>query len=307
MAVVRHRWWRRRILWWTLVAVALLVLVYGRGFLPGTLHSGSVEGATAGAATALSSGGADANTKAAPLPSTAVPDSAGVAPSTALVAGAAANDRLGLLASAVENAILQERPALAAHALQMSRDYATRQNMVLDPALVEQVQSCVLRACQKLVAAIGEGEIGAAERLLDTLLLPAEPAIDAALLALSAEHGWPAVHSLVSSALAVEVGDTIRSDRAVRWWSAAGTVLRMRVVRVDGARATLRLISARGVTFPSVPVYLLEPLSPSADEAAGLGLAALMAGEVRRARLFCACSVARDGSPRTQRLLSLLP
>jgi hypothetical protein len=69
----------------------------------------------------------------------------------------------------------------------------------------------------------------------------------------------------------------------------------------------MRLVGERGVTFPSVPVYQLEPESPTAVEAAELGIAALLAGDVRRARLWCACALTRGGGERTEALRAVLP
>lgn len=62
-------------------------------------------------------------------------------------------------------------------------------------------------------------------------------------------------------------------------------------------RATVRLAHGQGVTFPTVPLWQIEPLEPTADEAAALGWACLAAGEVVVGRCWAHVARLRGGGP----------
>jgi hypothetical protein len=209
----------------------------------------------------------------------------------------------------VRQALAEGRVAAAGHALATLRALGGTANQAL-PDLEAAVQRGIAQGCDGIAAAIEAGEIFHAERLLAALLdAGSDGGSDVgnrkALALLAAGRGWPALDGEArpvvggaagGAARAAAVGAPFGSDRAVAWCAGDGEPVGARVVSVRGGEAVLKLVSPRGVTFPSVPLWQLEPESPSPAEAAVLGQLALQAGHVRRARLWCACALARGGA-----------
>jgi hypothetical protein len=97
-------------------------------------------------------------------------------------------------------------------------------------------------------------------------------------------------------------------ERMVRAMLPDGEVLGV-VVDSRSDRVTLRVESERGLYFPTVGLWAVEPNDVQGGEAAELGFAALHAGDPLLARLWLNCALARalaEPSARTERLASLL-
>lgn len=162
--------------------------------------------------------------------------------------------------------------------------------------------------CEALAAHLRAGKLLGAERRLLELLEPEAASVRAALDRLCEEQGWPTFTAeWAGEREAVPEAQPLARNRFVRVVHAGETV-RSRVVAVEGDQVTLRVVGQEGVTFPTVPVWTVEPEAVTGEEAAGLGLAALAAGELHHARLWCACGLARSDAPgeRLARLCELL-
>lgn len=272
----------------------------------GAATTGSVTvGSTGGSASAIAAPRAPS---AVAIPSAESGEDVGAnSAAPAAETSAAQADRAGSLASAVQFALEQGQVAVACRALQQLREHAGEAGRNAAASYETKVQQLLAHQTAQLAHAIAEGEIGAAQRQLHLLTEPAQGNVEASLVVLARGRNWPALTSTEHVEVPLAAGTALAGDRAVRWWTQDGKLARSRVVRVDGDRATLRLVGERGVTFPSVPVYLLEPESPTAVEATELGIAALQAGDVLRARLWCACALARGGGERADALRAALP
>jgi len=269
---------RVRLLRWVLAVAALLLLLLGRGL--GLLPTGSGESRQTEPGSSVAAG-----------PRSRPSSSDGGEAASAL------DDRDAALVSAVRQALAEGRVAAAGHALATLRALGGAGSRVL-PDLESAVQRGVAQGCDGIASAIEAGEIFRAERQLAALLDGGDAGADKALAALAAARGWPALDGEARAAARMPaVTAPFGGDRAVIWCVGDGEPVGARVVSVRDGEAVLKLVSPRGVTFPSVPLWQLEPESPSPAEAAALGQLALQAGHVRRARLWCACALARGGAP----------
>jgi hypothetical protein len=271
---------RVRLLRWVLAVAVLLLLLLGRGL--GLLPTGSGE-----------SRRTDEVGRSAAGP--------GSGPGSG-EAASALDDRDAALASAVRQALAEGRVAAAGHALATLRAVGGAGKQALAD-LEAAVQRGTAQGCDGIAAAIEAGEVFRAERQVAALLDGgsdggSDASSTKALAALAAGRGWPALDGEARAAARAPAATApFGSDRAVTWCAGDGEPVGARVVSVRDGEAVLKLVSPRGVTFPSVPLWQLEPESPSPAEAAALGQLALQAGHVRRARLWCACALARGGAP----------
>lgn len=73
-----------------------------------------------------------------------------------------------------------------------------------------------------------------------------------------------------------------------------GSTVRGQVVDGNAERVTLRVVDARGVTFPSLARIACEPIDPSGEEALEMAFAALHARDGVLARLWLCCANLRE-------------
>lgn len=117
------------------------------------------------------------------------------------------------------------------------------------------------------------------------------------------QNGWTPLLALPSARTVLPIEPPPSPDLHGRLVLSAKSESRTRVVAQRGRTATLRVVEAQGVTFPTVAVWQLEPDSVTADEAVELGLAALQDGEPLHARLWCAIATARGAASERHALL----
>lgn len=117
------------------------------------------------------------------------------------------------------------------------------------------------------------------------------------------QKGWTSLIAVPSPRAILPIEPPPSPDLHGRLVLSANSELRTRVVAQRGRTATLRVVEAQGVTFPTVAVWQLEPDSVTADEAVELGLAALQDGEHLHARLWCAIATARGAASERHALL----
>lgn len=180
-----------------------------------------------------------------------------------------------------------------------------------DVAEVEAARRALERAVQDLGRSVRAGSFHA---VLDWLrraegrrCAPVREALDA----LCEEGAWPRLRAPGEGTAARTVVDPAPSPRL------SGRLVRLsvevrspaRVLEVTGDKAMLRVLSPDGVTFPERAVHELEPDAVTAEEAAELGLAAVVAGDEAAARVWAAIACARSAtrSSRLAQLLDLLP
>jgi hypothetical protein len=140
----------------------------------------------------------------------------------------------------------------------------------------------------RVVARLAAGEVHAAAALVGELLAAGEDA-EAALAQLEGP-GW----RLVAEGSPWRQAEPLPKGRSVRVRLASvarvGTVADCR-----SDRATVRIAHGQGVTFPTVPLWQLEPVDPSVEEAVALGWACVAAGEVVMARCWAQVARLRGG------------
>ncbi len=163
---------------------------------------------------------------------------------------------------------------------------------------------------------VRSGAFHAAVALLEHWAPRHETCVAAALLQCTKARGWPSLHDVSSDTVPPPVTSIEPppapqlQGRLVRCPSRdAAPLARVRVLAQNGQRATLRVVSPQGVTFPSLPAWQLEPEAPTALDATELGLAAYADGGQLAARVWCAIALARSEqpSPRLRSLQALLP
>ncbi|MGE3174858.1 MAG: hypothetical protein AB7O97_19675 [Planctomycetota bacterium] len=225
------------------------------------------------------------------------------APPAAATAPGADDDRAGARTALVRSALADGRigDALAVLERMTARGLD-------DAGLRGEVVQQLDARCAALVRHVDAGELLAAGAALDGLLRPPHPTAAAAVDALCAARGWPRLSAppAVAAVPAIEPPPRlVLRDRVVALPVAADVGVdpaaapaprRARVVSESAAGVTVRAVGPDGVTFPQLPAFAVEPEAVTAVEAAELGLAALAAGDAVRARLWCACGLARGGA-----------
>jgi hypothetical protein len=182
-----------------------------------------------------------------------------------------------------------QRTALAGRAADVEAELAAAGARVLQ--LLQRGE--VLAAKAAVLAMLAEGA-HLVEPLLVQALAPFGVAGDVRAAAVRGATPWP-------------VPIALPRERQVRFVAegrqATGAIVDSRTDRV-----TLRVDTAGGVTFPTVPMVACEPVAVTAAEAIELGFAALQARDPVLARLWLVAAVQR-GAPndgRRQRLAALL-
>ncbi|HEU4419805.1 MAG TPA: hypothetical protein VFT55_12785 [Planctomycetota bacterium] len=316
--VARRRRVRPRL--WFLLVVALLVLI-GRGF--GLLGEGgekqSARLADAGAnATAPAPGSSGERSlpsgSTAPAPGGEPRQSPGAAPAGELIApprtepkrtpGAGVErDRFASLLSLVStrteagelgNAIAAQRSlgSLPLDAAQLaSFDAATRQ-----------LETALAAACNEVAQGIAQGQVLEAREAMRRLLPDAEPNVHP-VLAESLRRlglGEGLLRVPVQTGRPWPVPAPLPRDRNVR--VRVGALFQLaRVIDSSSDQVTLRVSGEQGVTFPTMPAVVCEPVDPTAAEATEMGFAALHAGDALLARMWLAAASLRSKEARTVR------
>jgi hypothetical protein len=313
--VARRRRLRPRV--WFLALIALLVLI-GRGL--GLLGEGgekeNARVADTGAA-ATPQAGSTGEPSRAPDPATAggeprhVPGAAPAAEPivpprqepTRVAGPGVERDRFASLLSLVSartsagelgNAIAAQRSlgSLPLDAAQLAAfDASTRQ-----------LETALAAACNKVTQCLAQGQALEGCDAMRRLLPEGEPyvhpvlaecvrrlGLGEGLLRLPVQTGrpWPTPAPL-------------SRDRNVR--VRLGTALQLaRVVDSRSDQVTLRVPGEQGVTFPTMPAVVCEPVDPTAAEATEMGFAALHAGDGLLARMWLAAASLRSKEARTER------
>ena len=169
----------------------------------------------------------------------------------------------------------------------------------------QQLELALAASCGELAQQLQGGRLLRARAILGALLQRPHVAVTAALAALAQQHGWPALAADAAGDDYVPEPVALPAGRAVRAQH-RGQEVEAPVVDATPAEVTLRLHGQGGVTFPSLPVVQVEPLQPTAGEAAELGLAALRARDGLMARLWLCFAIEHGGGGRTAELRQLL-
>jgi hypothetical protein len=160
------------------------------------------------------------------------------------------------------------------------------------------------------VQALGEARVLAARASVALLLADAgalaEPvlaeALRAAGLSVRLHDGLPPRDVELPASVPLPRGRAVRITHP--GVPAAGTV-----VDAGAGEVTVRVAAGGGWSFPTVPAAAVEPVDPTAEEAAEMGLAALAQQDGLRARLWLVVARLRSaaGLPlRAERLAGLL-
>lgn len=169
--------------------------------------------------------------------------------------------------------------------------------------LREQLATLQATAIETLCRDLADGRVLAARVRLDALLAVPDQAIADALDAAASLHAWPRL-SLAGGPPAVPAASPLPADRLVRVFR-EGQERTGRVVSALATEATLRIVEARGVTFPTLPVTTVEPVDVTPAEALQQARAAAAAGDGRLVRLWVACGLARAGRMPATDLMAL--
>lgn len=323
---VRSRRRRRGVV--ALLLVALLLLGRGLGW-SGTAEQGAapltpeappVDRAVDSVSSPLpeSPGPTPAASPVAVAPAGPLAETRGALAATPGAAGGTATtpafdaDRFASRLSLLDSAIADGRLGLALQSLAQMRTLpldGSQQAALLLPArqLSEQIAAC----CSRIVADLARGEVLVGHDGLGLLVADGDaamaPFLDAALrvagVAGQLVGGRRAAESPVPIAQPLARGRELR----VRW---RGSLHAGRVVDSRSEEVTVRIATAAGVAFPTVPVVDCQPIAPTGAEAVEMGFAALQADDVLLARAWLVCSRLRPPSASTGRLAqlaSLLP
>ncbi|MCB9878473.1 MAG: hypothetical protein H6835_12815 [Planctomycetes bacterium] len=284
----------------------------------------AVERHAAPAAPAAPAGESQEATPTAELAAASVPPPAATAETRAIAAppppGAAAEeapplpfvdaDRFHSLCSIVElhlgHGALDEAAASLANLLAMHLD--DTQRAAID-GYRRRLGEAVVEVGGALHQRLQSGEVLAARELAerwfaaqgDATELP-PPLRDA----LAADLDWR--RPLVRNADVAPQATALARRRRVRLdWH--GELVSGSVAQARAEQVTVRVETARGQSYPTVPAVAIEPVDADADEAVEMALVAHAAGEPLLARLWWACAVLRGvdvAAPRAARLRSLL-
>ncbi len=299
-----------------LILLTVMLLVgRGLGWLPGRGDGGPAadpdatprageprhEPSTSAApATAASAGAAPGGEAAGPGGAAAAAEPPGrgdlpAAPAPALPASTpAVDDRRSARTAIASSAVAAGRLGAAFRAIdRLEADAAD--------AAVAELRTRATQRLDQLTRAfdahVRAGEVAAARALLELLLEPPAAPVAAALAALCAERGWPA---LSGDAVTMPAADAPPApalvDRLVALPASRGLGDRARVIAQEQTQVTVRIVGADGVSFPSLPIWTVAPEGVTGDEAVALAWAAGVRGDGLGARVWCAVAIARGGA-----------
>jgi hypothetical protein len=312
--VARRRRLRPRL--WFLLLIALLVLI-GRGL--GLLGEGgqkeSARLADAGATAIPPPGSAgEASTTSPATPGGEPQHAPGAAPAGELIAlprqqpkrapgSGVERDRFASLLSLVTtrteagqlgNAVKAQRSlgSLPLDAAQLTAFDAAAQHL----------ETALVAACNKVSQGIAQGEVLEACDAMRQLLPDGEayvhPVLAECVRRLGLGEGLQRVP--VQTGRPWPTPAPLPRDRNVRVRSDTGFQL-ARVIDSSSDRVTLRVLGEQGVTFPTMPAVVCEPVDPTPGEATEMGFAALHAGDGLLARMWLAAASLRSKEARTAR------
>lgn len=169
--------------------------------------------------------------------------------------------------------------------------------------LRQQIATLQAMAIDALCRDLADGRVLAARVRLDAMLATPDPAVVDAIDAAAITRSWPRL-TPSTSPTAGPPASPLPADRLVRVLR-EGQERTGRVVSALPAEATLRIVEARGVTFPTLPVTTVEPVDVTPVEALQQARAAAAAGDGRLVRLWVASGLARAGASPPAELTAL--
>jgi hypothetical protein len=312
---VRRR--RRRPRLWFLLLIALLVLI-GRGL--GLLGDGgekeSARLADAGAnATPQTGSTGDPSITSSPATSSGEPRLApGAAPAgepsapprqkPKRVPGAGVErDRFASLLSLVSTRTEAGEigNAIAAQRSLGSLPLDAGQLAAFDAATL-QLETALAAACSKVEQGMAQGQVLEACDAMRQLLPDGQPCVQPVLTQCLRRLGLGEglLRVPVQTGRPWPTPAPLPRDRNVRVRAGTGFQL-ARVIDSSSDRVTLRVPGEQGVTFPTMPAVVCEPVDATPAEATEMGFAALHAGDGLLARMWLAAASLRSKEARTAR------